>query len=109
MATHFLAGSNKQVIATGQDEANSEVCSVINDVHVHNMIRPLNRYSIIVLSIDYVTIIEYVTVTPLIQHIVLFHRLGFSGSPGSGKSTLIEALGTMLTQRNHKVAVLVSY
>lgn len=33
-------------------------------------------------------------------------RLGITGVPGAGKSTLIEALGKMLTNHNHKVAVL---
>lgn len=33
-------------------------------------------------------------------------RLGITGVPGAGKSTLIEALGKMLTGLNHKVAVL---
>lgn len=33
-------------------------------------------------------------------------RLGITGVPGAGKSTLIEALGKMLTGHNHKVAVL---
>jgi LAO/AO transport system kinase len=33
-------------------------------------------------------------------------RIGISGSPGAGKSTFIEALGTMLTDREHRVAVL---
>src|SRR5580658_6298865 len=33
-------------------------------------------------------------------------RVGITGSPGVGKSTTIDALGTMLTQRGHKVAVL---
>lgn len=33
-------------------------------------------------------------------------RLGITGVPGAGKSTLIEALGTMLTASGHKVAVL---
>ncbi|ESN97176.1 hypothetical protein HELRODRAFT_102150 [Helobdella robusta] len=33
-------------------------------------------------------------------------RIGLSGPPGAGKSTHIEALGKMLTKRNHKVAVL---
>src|SRR5262249_53383779 len=33
-------------------------------------------------------------------------RLGISGSPGSGKSTFIEALGLFLTSQGHKVAVL---
>jgi len=33
-------------------------------------------------------------------------RIGVSGSPGAGKSTLIEALGTYLVELGHKVAVL---
>ena len=33
-------------------------------------------------------------------------RLGITGVPGAGKSTFIEALGTMLTQKGHRVAVL---
>ncbi len=33
-------------------------------------------------------------------------RVGITGVPGAGKSTFIEALGTMLTGRGHKVAVL---
>ena len=33
-------------------------------------------------------------------------RLGITGVPGAGKSTLIEALGSMLTASGHKVAVL---
>src|SRR5690349_847379 len=33
-------------------------------------------------------------------------RIGLSGSPGVGKSTFIEALGTWLTDRKHRVAVL---
>ena len=33
-------------------------------------------------------------------------RLGISGVPGVGKSTFIEALGTKLTEKGHKVAVL---
>ena len=33
-------------------------------------------------------------------------RLGITGVPGAGKSTVIESLGTMLTAHNHKVAVL---
>ena len=34
-------------------------------------------------------------------------RIGFSGAPGAGKSTLIETLGKSLTQSDHRVAVLV--
>ncbi|HEX5509358.1 MAG TPA: methylmalonyl Co-A mutase-associated GTPase MeaB [Pseudolabrys sp.] len=33
-------------------------------------------------------------------------RLGITGAPGSGKSTTIDALGTFLTSKGHKVAVL---
>ncbi|PZG01956.1 methylmalonyl Co-A mutase-associated GTPase MeaB [Nonomuraea aridisoli] len=33
-------------------------------------------------------------------------RVGISGVPGVGKSTIIDALGTLLTGRGHKVAVL---
>jgi LAO/AO transport system kinase len=33
-------------------------------------------------------------------------RVGISGSPGAGKSTFIEALGTHLVDREHRVAVL---
>lgn len=33
-------------------------------------------------------------------------RVGVTGVPGAGKSTLIEALGTMLTAQGHQVAVL---
>lgn len=33
-------------------------------------------------------------------------RIGFTGVPGAGKSTMIEAFGNMLCDRGHKVAVL---
>lgn len=33
-------------------------------------------------------------------------RVGFSGPPGGGKSTFIEALGRLLTDQGHRVAVL---
>ncbi len=33
-------------------------------------------------------------------------RVGISGAPGAGKSTLIESLGTMLTDAGHRVGVL---
>lgn len=33
-------------------------------------------------------------------------RLGISGAPGSGKSTLIESLGGMLTEHGHRVGIL---
>ncbi len=34
------------------------------------------------------------------------HRVGITGSPGAGKSTLIDAFGVMLTEQGHRVAVL---
>jgi len=34
------------------------------------------------------------------------HRIGLTGVPGVGKSTFIDALGTMLTEDGHRVAVL---
>ncbi len=34
------------------------------------------------------------------------HRIGMTGVPGVGKSTFIDALGTMLTEEGHRVAVL---
>ena len=34
------------------------------------------------------------------------YRVGISGVPGAGKSTFIDALGTQLTERGHRVAVL---
>ena len=34
------------------------------------------------------------------------YRVGISGVPGAGKSTFIDALGTILTDRGHRVAVL---
>jgi LAO/AO transport system kinase len=34
------------------------------------------------------------------------YRVGISGVPGAGKSTFIDALGTMLTSQEHRVAVL---
>jgi DNA replication protein DnaC len=34
---------------------------------------------------------------------VISFRIGLSGAPGTGKSTFIEALGTMLTAEGHKV------
>lgn len=34
------------------------------------------------------------------------HRVGITGVPGVGKSTFIEALGTLLTRQGHRVAVL---
>jgi len=34
------------------------------------------------------------------------HRVGITGVPGVGKSTFIDALGTLLTERGHRVAVL---
>lgn len=33
-------------------------------------------------------------------------RIGLTGTPGAGKSTFIDSLGTMLTERGHRIAVL---
>ncbi|MEU7899710.1 methylmalonyl Co-A mutase-associated GTPase MeaB [Nonomuraea sp. NPDC049152] len=44
-----------------------------------------------------------VELTPLAGHA---RRVGISGVPGVGKSTFIDALGTRLTERGHRVAVL---
>ena len=42
----------------------------------------------------------------LLPHSGGAHRVGITGVPGVGKSTLIETLGTMLTTQGHRVAVL---
>ncbi|MBI0383238.1 methylmalonyl Co-A mutase-associated GTPase MeaB, partial [Streptomyces albiflaviniger] len=42
----------------------------------------------------------------LLPHTGGARRIGISGVPGVGKSTFIDALGTMLTGAGHKVAVL---
>ena len=42
----------------------------------------------------------------LLPHAVASHRVGITGVPGVGKSTFIDALGTMLTADGHQVAVL---
>lgn len=42
----------------------------------------------------------------LLPHTGGAHRVGITGVPGVGKSTLIERLGTDLTQAGHRVAVL---
>jgi len=44
--------------------------------------------------------------TALLPHRKAAHRVGITGVPGAGKSTFIESLGTNLTARGHKVAVL---
>ncbi|MCF3120762.1 MULTISPECIES: methylmalonyl Co-A mutase-associated GTPase MeaB [Streptomyces] len=44
--------------------------------------------------------------TELLPHSGRARRLGISGVPGVGKSTFIDALGTMLTSLGHRVAVL---
>lgn len=42
----------------------------------------------------------------LLPHTGRAYRVGITGSPGVGKSTFIEVLGTKLTQEGHRVAVL---
>ncbi|HEY0449892.1 methylmalonyl Co-A mutase-associated GTPase MeaB [Actinophytocola sp.] len=42
----------------------------------------------------------------LLAHSGGAHRVGITGVPGAGKSTFIDALGTMLTETGHRVAVL---
>lgn len=42
----------------------------------------------------------------LLPHTGSAHRIGITGAPGVGKSTLIESLGTQLTESGHRVAVL---
>ncbi|MDI6408886.1 methylmalonyl Co-A mutase-associated GTPase MeaB [Streptomyces albus] len=44
--------------------------------------------------------------TALLPHAGGARRVGVSGVPGVGKSTFIDALGTLLTTRGHRVAVL---
>ncbi|MBN2571276.1 MAG: methylmalonyl Co-A mutase-associated GTPase MeaB [Ignavibacteriales bacterium] len=44
--------------------------------------------------------------TKLIPHSCKSIRIGITGVPGAGKSTLIESLGLFLIKNNHKVAVL---
>src|SRR3569833_2896161 len=45
-------------------------------------------------------------VQELLPHTGKAVRLGLTGSPGAGKSPLIDALGSVLTAKGHKVAVL---
>jgi LAO/AO transport system kinase len=45
-------------------------------------------------------------VQELLPHTGAAIRVGITGAPGVGKSTTIDALGTMLTAQGHKVAVL---
>jgi LAO/AO transport system kinase len=44
--------------------------------------------------------------TELLPHAGQANRVGITGVPGVGKSTFIDAFGTMLTRRGHRVAVL---
>jgi LAO/AO transport system kinase len=45
-------------------------------------------------------------VQELLPHTGKAVRLGLTGAPGTGKSTLIDTLGSLLTSQGHKVAVL---
>src|SRR5713226_5318214 len=45
-------------------------------------------------------------VQSLLPHTGAARRVGITGAPGVGKSTTIDALGSLLTGRGHKVAVL---
>ena len=45
-------------------------------------------------------------IAELLPHTGAAHRVGITGVPGVGKSTFIEALGTDLTEGDHRVAVL---
>ena len=47
-----------------------------------------------------------VMLNALLPHTGKSLRLGISGVPGVGKSTFIEALGLLLIERGHRVAVL---
>jgi len=42
----------------------------------------------------------------LLESTLSTHRVGITGVPGVGKSTFVDELGTMLTERGHRVAVL---
>jgi LAO/AO transport system kinase len=48
----------------------------------------------------------HLLVQELLPHTGKAIRLGITGAPGVGKSTTIDALGTLLTTQGHKVAVL---
>ena len=48
----------------------------------------------------------HVLLEELLPHTGTAHRIGITGAPGVGKSTLIESLGTQLTDSGHQVAVL---
>jgi LAO/AO transport system kinase len=51
--------------------------------------------------------LEPVETAPLVEPVETTSiRVGISGVPGVGKSTFIDALGTMLTRRGHRVGVL---
>ena len=53
---------------------------------------------------------DRVTATEVLErlapHAADAHRVGVTGPPGAGKSTLIDALGTQLCEQGHRVAVL---
>ena len=48
----------------------------------------------------------HILLEQLLPHTGTAHRIGITGAPGVGKSTLIESLGTQLTDSGHQVAVL---
>jgi len=50
--------------------------------------------------------IAHLLVQELLPHTGSAVRLGITGAPGAGKSTTIDVLGTYLTGKGHKVAVL---
>ena len=50
--------------------------------------------------------IAHLLVQELLPHTGSAVRLGITGAPGAGKSTTIDVLGTYLTRKGHKVAVL---
>ena len=52
------------------------------------------------------SLIAQQVIEAVLPHTGRAHRVGISGVPGAGKSTFIDAVGTMLTSGGHRVAVL---